>query len=83
MVTFTRSLQRNYSLSTGFCRAQARKNARSDRSLSAHRRIFLDFLFLLYQDKRKSKNTAGQIVDKAAYYSKPINILDFCFGKRR
>jgi len=31
----------------GFCRAQARKNPRSDRSLSAHRRIFLDFLFLL------------------------------------
>jgi len=37
-------------LAFGFRRAPARKKARSDR-------VFLDLLFLLYQDKRKSKNS--------------------------
>jgi len=32
----------------------------------------------MHQDKRKSKSTAGQTVDRTAYNSKPINILDLC-----
>jgi len=42
---------KNNGLSIGFCRAQAGKNPRSDG-------VFLDFLFLLYQDKRKGKGKA-------------------------
>jgi len=42
---------KNNGLSIGFCRTHARKNPRSDG-------VFLDFLFLLYQDKRKGKGKA-------------------------
>jgi hypothetical protein len=45
---------------TGFCRAQAWKNARSDR-------VFLDFLFLLHQGKRK---------DNSKPTNSPISHLD-------
>jgi len=34
----------------------------------------------MHQDKRKRGSTAGQTADKRNN-SKPINILDFCFGK--
>ncbi|MDE3182849.1 MAG: hypothetical protein KGM16_05465, partial [Bacteroidota bacterium] len=53
----------------GFCRAQARKNARSDR-------VFLDFLFLLHQGKRKGKRQKAKEKTASNPTNSPISYFD-------
>jgi len=83
LFTFTRSLQRNNGLSTGFCRVQARKNPRGDR-------VFFVFMILLSMSKNehveeciKAKETQRQTTNNKTITVNPQLSPIFVLKKER